>query len=68
LYRCNGKTVLTNSTDVDPLSNPSARIVVGRLGTVGTGSFDVLAPVLVQDPLKEEVLPTVDEDVEMEDA
>jgi hypothetical protein len=50
------------------LSNPSARIVVGRLGTVGTGSFDVLAPVLVQDPLKEEVLPTVDEDVEMEDA
>lgn len=54
--------------DVDTLSNPSARIVVGKLGTVGTGSFDVLAPVLVQDPLKEEVLQTVDEDVEMEDA
>jgi DNA-directed RNA polymerase I subunit RPA1 len=40
--------------DWDDLSNPSARIVVGRLGGVGTGSFDVLAPVTVRDPLKME--------------
>ncbi|KAJ5658746.1 DNA-directed RNA polymerase I subunit [Penicillium longicatenatum] len=31
--------------DVENLKGPSARIVVGRAGTVGTGSFDVLAPV-----------------------
>ncbi|KAK7183362.1 RNA polymerase Rpb1 [Paraphaeosphaeria sporulosa] len=54
--------------EAEALDNPSARIVVGKLGSMGTGSFDVLAPVLVQDPLREEVLPTVDEDVEMEDA
>ncbi|KAF1973318.1 DNA-directed RNA polymeras-like protein I subunit [Bimuria novae-zelandiae CBS 107.79] len=58
--------------DYDDLKNPSARIVVGRLGTMGTGSFDVLAPVLVQDPLKEDVMEGVeqdeDEDVKMDDA
>ncbi|KAH7119114.1 DNA-directed RNA polymerase-like protein I subunit [Dendryphion nanum] len=44
--------------DWDDLRNPSARIVVGRLGAVGTGAFDVLAPVMVTDPLVdgEEVL------------
>lgn len=31
--------------DWDNLKNPSSRIVVGRVGTVGTGGFDVLAPV-----------------------
>jgi DNA-directed RNA polymerase I subunit RPA1 len=31
--------------DFDNLQNPSSRIVVGRVGTVGTGAFDVLAPV-----------------------
>lgn len=31
--------------DVENLKGPSARIVVGRSGTVGTGAFDVLAPV-----------------------
>ncbi|KAI2831338.1 hypothetical protein CBS147343_3907 [Aspergillus niger] len=31
--------------DFDNLKSPSARIVVGRTGTVGTGAFDVLAPV-----------------------
>ncbi|PYH99720.1 beta and beta-prime subunits of DNA dependent RNA-polymerase [Aspergillus ellipticus CBS 707.79] len=31
--------------DYDNLKSPSARIVVGRTGTVGTGAFDVLAPV-----------------------
>ncbi|CAG8154997.1 unnamed protein product [Penicillium olsonii] len=30
---------------VDNLKSPSSRIVVGRVGTVGTGSFDILAPV-----------------------
>ena len=30
---------------VDNLKSPSSRIVVGRIGTVGTGSFDILAPV-----------------------
>ncbi|KAF1915984.1 hypothetical protein BDU57DRAFT_515812 [Ampelomyces quisqualis] len=39
--------------DWDDLSNPSARIVVGRLGKLGTGAFDVLAPVRVLDPLKD---------------
>lgn len=39
--------------DWDNLSNPSARIVVGRLGRLGTGAFDVLAPVTVVDPLKQ---------------
>ncbi|CAO2653919.1 Nn.00g106520.m01.CDS01 [Neocucurbitaria sp. VM-36] len=38
--------------DWDDLKNPSARIVVGRLGGIGTGAFDVLAPVTVVDPLK----------------
>lgn len=58
--------------DWDDLTNPSARIVVGRLGTVGTGSFDVFAPVEVRDPLKEEdtdVREQVEEVVaELEDA
>ena len=59
--------------DWDGLDNPSARIVVGRLGGLGTGKFDVLAPVRVRDALKEgEVMEGVDdvvaEDVEMEDA
>jgi DNA-directed RNA polymerase I subunit RPA1 len=49
--------------DWDELRNPSARIVVGRLGTVGTGSFDVMAPVLIQDPLAEEVMEGVEQDV-----
>ncbi|KAL3468042.1 hypothetical protein BJX64DRAFT_83490 [Aspergillus heterothallicus] len=31
--------------DWDNLDNPSSRIVVGRTGTIGTGAFDVLAPV-----------------------
>ncbi|KAK2739653.1 hypothetical protein FQN57_006485 [Myotisia sp. PD_48] len=31
--------------DWDNLENPSSRIVVGRVGTIGTGAFDVLAPV-----------------------
>lgn len=31
--------------DFDNLAGPSSRIVVGRAGTVGTGGFDVLAPV-----------------------
>jgi DNA-directed RNA polymerase beta' subunit len=40
--------------DWDELKNPSARIVVGRLGGIGTGAFDVLAPVKVADPLRKE--------------
>lgn len=31
--------------DYDNLRSPSSRIVVGRVGSVGTGGFDVLAPV-----------------------
>ncbi|PGG97586.1 hypothetical protein AJ79_09149 [Helicocarpus griseus UAMH5409] len=31
--------------DFDNLDGPSSRIVMGRVGTVGTGAFDVLAPV-----------------------
>lgn len=31
--------------DSENLKNPSSRIVVGRAGTIGTGAFDVLAPV-----------------------
>ncbi|KAJ5167132.1 DNA-directed RNA polymerase I subunit [Penicillium canariense] len=31
--------------DFDNLKGPSSRIVVGRSGTVGTGAFDILAPV-----------------------
>lgn len=31
--------------DSENLKNPSSRIVVGRSGTIGTGAFDVLAPV-----------------------
>ncbi|OAL01187.1 beta and beta-prime subunits of DNA dependent RNA-polymerase [Phaeosphaeriaceae sp. SRC1lsM3a] len=59
--------------DWDDLTNPSARIVVGRLGKLGTGAFDVLAPVKVVDPLKEvngvlDSAEQVDEDVDMEDA
>ncbi|KAF2478246.1 beta and beta-prime subunits of DNA dependent RNA-polymerase [Lindgomyces ingoldianus] len=59
--------------DTEELKNPSARIVVGRLGTVGTGAFDVLAPVVVRDPLKagvevnpENTIDSAQEDVEME--
>jgi DNA-directed RNA polymerase beta' subunit len=58
--------------DWDDLKNPSARIVVGKLGGIGTGAFDVFAPVQVIDPLKGGVLPGVEtkaeEDVDMEDA
>ncbi|KAI0578098.1 RpoC DNA-directed RNA polymerase beta' subunit [Pyrenophora tritici-repentis] len=57
--------------DWDELKNPSARIVVGRLGGIGTGAFDVLAPVKIRDPLKEqveEVERVVMQDVDMEDA
>lgn len=56
--------------DRDELRNPSARIVVGRLGVAGTGSFDVLAPIHVVDPLEEDQVESVeqDEDVEMGDA
>lgn len=55
--------------DWDSLDNPSARIVVGKLGKIGTGAFDVFAPVRVSDPLKDGVLPGVEamEDVEMTD-
>ncbi|KAF2195552.1 DNA-directed RNA polymeras-like protein I subunit [Zopfia rhizophila CBS 207.26] len=38
--------------DWDELRNPSSRIVIGKLGGVGTGSFDLFAPVRVVDPLK----------------
>lgn len=31
--------------DSDDLKNPSARIVMGRLGKIGTGAFDVMVPV-----------------------
>ena len=31
--------------DWDDLKGPSGRIVVGRVGRMGTGSFDVLMPV-----------------------
>ena len=34
--------------DWEELRNPSARIVMGRLGNVGTGAFDLLAPVKVK--------------------
>ncbi|KAF2823082.1 DNA-directed RNA polymeras-like protein I subunit [Ophiobolus disseminans] len=58
--------------DWDRLDNPSARIVVGRLGGLGTGKFDVMAPVRVMDPLGEGVLEGVEGveegDVEMVDA
>jgi DNA-directed RNA polymerase beta' subunit len=40
--------------DWDDLDNPSARIVVGRLGRIGTGAFDVFAPVTASDPMDEE--------------
>lgn len=30
--------------DWDDLRNPSARIVVGKVGSIGTGAFDVLLP------------------------
>jgi len=67
--------------DWDDLKNPSARIVVGRLGGIGTGAFDVLAPVQVVDPLKsaveeaneiiegveEAAVQSADEDVQMND-
>jgi len=52
--------------DWDELRNPSARIVIGRLGSVGTGSFDVLAPVMARDPLKGQGLETVMESAEEE--
>lgn len=32
-------------SDFDDLKNPSARIVMGKVGRVGTGAFDVLMPV-----------------------
>lgn len=55
--------------DWDDLKNPSARIVVGKLGGIGTGACDVFAPVQVVDPLKAGVLPGVETaDVEMGDA
>lgn len=67
--------------DWDDLQNPSARIVVGRLGGIGTGAFDVLAPVTVTDPLKQSIedinevimdgveeREASNEDVEMDDA
>jgi DNA-directed RNA polymerase I subunit RPA1 len=59
--------------DWDDLRGPSARIVVGRLGGVGTGAFDVLAPVRVRDVLKsgkgveasvEEVQPEAEEEAQ----
>jgi DNA-directed RNA polymerase beta' subunit len=57
--------------DWDDLANPSARIVVGRLGGGGTGKFDVLAPVRIVDPLTmgpESVVQGVEEtDVQMDD-
>lgn len=31
--------------DWDSLATPSSRLVVGKLGTMGTGSFDVLTRV-----------------------
>ena len=31
--------------DYDTLTGPSSRIVTGQIGTIGTGGFDVLAPV-----------------------
>ncbi|KAF2676541.1 DNA-directed RNA polymerase I subunit RPA1 [Lentithecium fluviatile CBS 122367] len=40
--------------DWDELRNPSARIVVGALGRVGTGAFDVFAPVGSWDPVRED--------------
>lgn len=40
--------------DTDDLRNPSARIVMGALAKMGTGSFDVLMPVKTIDTLKEE--------------
>ena len=33
--------------DWDDLSGPSARIVMGKVGKVGTGAFDVLMPTTV---------------------
>lgn len=44
--------------DFDDLTNPSARIVAGRVGKIGTGGFDVLMPLREVDG---------DGDVEMED-
>jgi hypothetical protein len=46
--------------DVDDLTNPSARIVAGRVGRMGTGGFDVLMP------LNESEDADGDGDVEME--
>jgi hypothetical protein len=46
--------------DVDDLTNPSARIVAGRVGRMGTGGFDVLMP------LNEAEDADGDGDVEME--
>ena len=36
-------------SDYDDLKNPSARIVMGKVGKVGTGAFDVLMPVEQRD-------------------
>jgi DNA-directed RNA polymerase I subunit RPA1 len=41
--------------DVDHLTGPSARIVAGRLGTMGTGGFDVFLP------LKHDIAPDDEE-------
>ncbi|KAG9698358.1 beta and beta-prime subunits of DNA dependent RNA-polymerase, partial [Aureobasidium melanogenum] len=41
--------------DFDDLSGPSARIVVGKIGRIGTGGFDVMMPVLqVSNPSHED--------------
>ncbi|EME42306.1 hypothetical protein DOTSEDRAFT_175298 [Dothistroma septosporum NZE10] len=47
--------------DFDDLEGPSARIVAGRVGKMGTGGFDVLMPLAESHEVAE------DEDVEMED-
>lgn len=46
--------------DWDDLSTPSSRLVMGRLGKVGTGAFDVLtqAPMMHYDPMR------VDDEIE----
>ncbi|KAG9771923.1 hypothetical protein KCU75_g7553, partial [Aureobasidium melanogenum] len=41
--------------DFDDLSGPSGRIVVGKIGRIGTGGFDVMMPVLqVSNPSHED--------------
>ena len=53
--------------DWDDLSNPSARIVMGRLGKVGTGGFGVYLPVSAEAMEQKEVEDEEEEDVKMED-